>query len=229
MAAVVEHDFEAELRLLRAPRAARGEQEHAFMEFGHALGGGAPVLGVHTLLEGAPGAPVRTRVRLREAAAYPRSLRVDREIELSVGELRVGIARVLRVERAVLDADSKEPIPVGDVARVVCAMGQTLRQRGVTFREHLEGLRLGETPSCVGVGELMTCLLEDRDWVDQWYAWAEEQRLRAGPFLFRYQQGGWTGFYECSGVAMESKRFDDPVRACAEFLMLQLEGSQLGF
>jgi hypothetical protein len=121
-----------------------------------------------------------------------------------------------------MDRDSPAPLPLESVVHAICAFPLSPGQNTETLREWLSRQRFGPYLKQIGVQQLAACLAGHARYVDAWYAWADARRLRHGPYLFRFGEGGWVGLYDSSGVAFESMKFPDPVRACAEFIALEL-------
>jgi len=224
-------DFEAEIEWLDATPPIPAGPDASGVRFEHLLAHGVQVTGTHRYPVAArAGAGGRSQAEIRLAAAplYPRSLWKGRAIQLFDRQRHIGVAHVTQVKRTLLDRDATECVPLEDALSSICGMILELSRDGGTVGEKLERYRLGRVLERVSAQALCGQLERHRDWVDAWYLWAEANRFRAGPFLFRYKQGGWAGLNESSGLAMESYRFDDPVRACAEFIAIELEDSGIG-
>ena len=74
----------------------------------------------------------------------------------------------------------------------------------------------------IGVPQLVAFLSARPDCVEDWFRWAAQHSLRCGPYLVRAGNDCRVGLYDSSGIAFQSLRLFDPVRACAEFIALEL-------
>ena len=112
---------------------------------------------------------------------------------------------------------SREKV-IGSLARLAIEFASSNKSQVQLVEES----GVGGLAESVSTTELSTYLRDNSDLIDSWLQWSEDKRTGSGPYLLKTGDIYEVGLLEAGGTCSVLGQFEDPFRACAEFLRREL-------